>query len=355
MNFNIPSNHNYFDGFGETLEEEEEDLWFLPGPIDDGPEDYPGRPQGLVSETTVLAEWKRAEANHAALLARTAGRLGALDDRLRRGPRGWQHRLALMETAELSWLSGDRIGVDRLALWRALRLAGPQDDANALACAGWAMRRLTGGAGPEAGLADFLDRRDPEHIAEDADRFIDRSESWAGLMRDASELHPITRACMGFHLWGLAGLGADGERMEAVVTAGRIAAGENFSGKIGTVFAPLAMGGAGGLRVGGSPAKRLSHWLNGMGSAILTATRQLDVIETWAAHAETEIACLSGRTPPALVALFVEWPLISAPMAETLTGASRAAVQRNLIRMEAQGLIQEITKQGRFRMWKATL
>ena len=38
-------------------------------------------------------------------------------------------------------------------------------------------------------------------------------------------------------------------------------------------------------------------------------------------------------------------------MAETLTGASRAAVQRNLAWMEAHGLIREVTGQGRFRMW----
>ena len=63
---------------------------------------------------------------------------------------------------------------------------------------------------------------------------------------------------------------------------------------------------------------------------------------------------LSGKTPPTLRAVFTEWPLISAPMAETLTGASRAAIQRNLARMEARGLIREVTGQGRYRMWRAT-
>jgi Fe2+ or Zn2+ uptake regulation protein len=41
-------------------------------------------------------------------------------------------------------------------------------------------------------------------------------------------------------------------------------------------------------------------------------------------------------------------------MAEALTGASRAAVQRNLAWMEARGLIREVTGQGRYRMWRAT-
>jgi hypothetical protein len=52
---------------------------------------------------------------------------------------------------------------------------------------------------------------------------------------------------MGFHLWSRAGLGRNGDRMEAGVTAARIAASEGR----GTVFAPLAMGGAVGLRGGG--------------------------------------------------------------------------------------------------------
>jgi hypothetical protein len=64
---------------------------------------------------------------------------------------------------------------------------------------------------------------------------------------------------------------------------------------------------------------------------------------------------LSGRTPPALREVMAEWPLLSAPMAETLTGASRAAVQRNLAWMEGQGLIREVTGQGRFRMWRVAM
>jgi len=41
-----------------------------------------------------------------------------------------------------------------------------------------------------------------------------------------------------------------------------------------------------------------------------------------------------------------DWPLVSAPMAETLTGASSAAVQRNLAWMETRGLIREVTGRG---------
>ena len=147
----------------EVEQTSEDDLWFLPGPMEEEPDDLPPGPRAEPRETAVLDDWRRAEAGNAARLARVAGRIGALDDRLKRGPEGWRHRLALIEAADLSWFAGDRIGPDRLALWISMRLSGVQDDTAALARVGWAVRRLTGGPGPEADLSAFLDRRDPEN------------------------------------------------------------------------------------------------------------------------------------------------------------------------------------------------
>jgi len=328
----------------------EEDLWFLPGPMEEEPDYLPTGPRAEPREAEVLDDWRKAEAGHAALLARVAGRVGALDDRLKRGPDGWRHRLALIEAADLSWFAGDRIGPDRLALWMSMRISGLQDDIDALARVGWAVRRLTGGPGPEVDLSAFLDRRDPENMANEAEPFADRAGGWLDLMAQVADLHPIARACAGYHFWSLAGLGQQGDRMEAAVTAARIAASEER----GAVFAPLAMGGAGGLRAGGPPADRLARWLDGMETACLTAMRHLDDIEAWSARAETEMTPLSGKTPRALRAVLTEWPIVSAPMAEALTDVSRAAVQRNLAWMQAQGLVREMTGQGRYRMWRTT-
>jgi hypothetical protein len=351
-----PQVSTHYDSFDDPLvdaegreETSEDDLWFLPGPMEVEPDYLLPGPRAEPRETAVLDDWRKAEAGNAARLARVAGRVGALDDRLKRGPEGWRHRLALIEAADLSWFVGDRIGPDRLALWISMRLSGVQDDTAALARVGWAVRRLTGGPGPEVDLSAFLDRRDPENLGIEAEPFADRAGGWLDVMAQAADLHPITRACVGFHIWSLAGLGQQGDRMEAAVTAARIAASE---GK-GAVVAPLAMGGAGGLRAGGPPVERLACWLEGMGTACLTAMRHLDDIEAWSAYAETEMSPLSGKTPPALRAVLTEWPLVSAPMAEALTGASRAAVQRNLAWMEARGLIREVTGQGRYRMWRA--
>ena len=333
----------------EVEQSSEDDLWFLPGPMEEEPDYLLPGPLAEPHEAEVLDDWRKAEAGHAARLARVAGRVGALDDRLKRGPEGWRHRLALIEAADLSWFAGDRIGPDRIAIWISMRLSGVQEDPAALARVGWAVRRLTGGPGPEVDLSAFLDRRDPENMVDDAEPFADRAGGWLDLMAQAADLHPITRACAGFHLWSLAGLGQRGDRMEAAVTAARIAATE---GK-GAVFAPLAMGGAGGLRAGGPPADCLARWLEGMETACLTAMRHLDDVEAWSARAEAEMTPLSGKTPRALRAVLTEWPLVSAPMGEVLTNASRAAVQRNLAWMEARGLIREVTGQGRFKIWVA--
>lgn len=334
----------------EGLEEtSEDDLWFLPGPMEEEPDHLPPGPRAESRETEVLDDWRLAEAGNAARLARVAGRIGALDERLKRGPEGWRHRLALIEAVDLSWFAGDRIGQDRLVLWISMRLSSVQDDTAALSRVGWAVRRLTGGPGPEQDLSAFLDRRDPERLDDDAELFADRAGSWLDLMAQATDLHPITRACMGFHLWSLAGLAQHGDKLEAALTAARIAASDCK----GAVFAPLAIGGAGGLRAGGPPTERLTRWLEGMETAALTAMRHLNAIEAWAERARAEMTPLSGKTPPALSALFAEWPLVSAPMAEALTRASRAAIQRNLAWMEVHGLVREVTGQGRYRMWKA--
>jgi hypothetical protein len=350
-----PFQHDESDALVVEAEEfeqtSENDLWFLPGPMEEEPDYLPPGPRSEPHETAILDDWRRAEANSAARLARVAGRIGALDERLKRGPEGWRHRLALIEAADLSWFVGDRIGPDRLALWISMRLSGVQDDTEALARVGWAVRRLTGGPGPKVDLSAFLDRRDPENLGEEIEPFTDRAGTWLDLMAQAADLHPITRACMGFHLWSLAGLGQQGDRMEAAVTAARTAASEDK----GAIFAPLAMGGAGGLRAGGAPVERLGRWLDGMETACLTAMRHLDDIEVWSARAEAVMTRLSGKTPPALRAVLTEWPLISAPMAEALTDASRASVQRNLAWMEARGLVREVTGQGRFRIWCAVV
>ncbi|MFM7335601.1 MAG: helix-turn-helix domain-containing protein [Tabrizicola sp.] len=372
----------YLDDDGVPLEDMESsegrddaDLWFLPGPMEDEPDYLLPGPAPEAKESAVVDAWRAAEAGQAAQLARVAARLGILDERLRRGPVGWRQRLALIEASDLSWLTQDRIGLDRLSLYMALRVSTATDDAQALYRIGWTVRRLTGGPAPlTRGLAvgdleTFLDRRDrpgqgerfedtkaPSRMVEMAEReaFEDRAVGWLAMMDQAEDLHPITRACMGFHLWHVAELSPVDDPLEAAVTASRVAIADlaPSGSALGAIFAPIAIGGGGGFRAIGDPPARLARWLNAIESATFAALRRLDEIEAWAATAERTMAPLSGKTPPLLRDLFTSWPLVSVPMAEKLTGAHRATVQRNFDWMEERGLIREVTGQGRYRMWR---
>ncbi len=328
----------------------EEDLWFLP------PEDHVTQnaahdlplPRADDRPLVDVAAWADAERGLAGPLTNLGILLGRLAERLQAGPQGWRHRLALREAADLSWLAGDRVPMERLALWLTLRLGGEGDDAQALARAGWAARRLVQSPDPRTDLAGFLGRTAPE--ARDA---LDHQiADWAEVMGQGASLHSITQAALSYHIWPIVGLSAGHPNLpmiEAAVVAARHAG--TAIGGLG--FLPLCLGGAGGLRGRGSPAERLAAWVNGADQAARAAQRQLDGLRDWEARAQGAIAELSGRTPPALVDLFSGWPLISAPMAEVETGASRAAVQRNLNWMTEAGLIREVTGQGRYRMWAA--
>jgi len=73
------------------------------------------------------------------------------------------------------------------------------------------------------------------------------------------------------------------------------------------------------------------------------------------ARAQAAAAGLSGRTALPLITALAAWPFASAPVLEAETGASRAAVQRNMTRFEDMGLVREITGQARFRFWTAAM
>ncbi|MEE4111013.1 MAG: helix-turn-helix domain-containing protein [Halieaceae bacterium] len=351
------------------------DLWFMPGPPEEEPDFLPPGPAPDAKESEIVDAWRAVEAGQAAQLANVAARLGILDERLRRGPAGWRQRLALIEASELSWLTQDRIGLDRLSLYMALRISTATDDAQALYRMSWTVRRLAGGPGPLGaglGVADleaFLDRRDrpgqgeslkdtgaPIRVQEMEEReaFESRAASWLAMMRQANDLHPVTRACMGFHLWHVAELSPVDDPLEAAVTAARVAVSDLAAslGRPGAIFAPIAMGGGGGFRAIGGPGARLARWLNAIESAVFAALRRLEEIEAWNEAAAEVMAPLSGKTPPLLREVFNSWPLVSVQMAEKQTGAHRATVQRNIDWMEGRSLVREMTGQGRYRMWR---
>lgn len=292
-------------------------------------------------------------------MAELAALFGALDERLRSAPeaqaQGWRQRLALLEVADLGWWTGARIGQERLALWVGLRLGAAGEDAQELIRTGWAVRRLSGGPGPgeggwEQGLMAFLGRSDPG-----SDGPPESVSDLAEIMVEVAGLHAVTRAAILFHAWRMLGadLGREATEIEAAALAARHGAGMARGGAGGALFLPLALTGPTALKATGPVPQRLARWIAGAAQATMAALLQLDRLRDWQARAEARTRDLSGRTPARLVAALAAWPMLSAPLAEELTGASRAAVQRNLDTLAARGLIREVTGQGRYRVWAA--
>lgn len=322
----------------------EEDLWFLPGPIEE-PDTGPPLPRADRRALFDPAEWRAAQDALSGPLARLALVFGELDARLRGSPQGLRQRLALREAADLSWWTGDRLSAERLGLWVGLQTGSTGDTEQALARAGWAFRRLSGGPAPADGLGAFLER--PDGVATRARGAI---AELAGLLASLEALHPVVQALALFQAWRLLGpeRSCDGE---AAVLAARHAAGMSRLPGQGALFLPLAMTGARAFRGQGEPLRKLRAWIGGAEQATLAALMELERVSEWRCRAEAATAGLSGRTPARLLDVIASWRLVNARLAEAETGASRAAVRRNLALLAERGLVREVTGQGRYRVW----
>lgn len=314
------------------------DLWFLPDDATDGPL-LPGTAApGLVEGDS----WRAAEAELAADLADLAFDAGRLAERLRAAGAGALQRLALEEASALSWWTGDRIGADRLALWTSYRIGATEADGDGLIRTAWAARRLiTAPPGSiRTAVEDLLG-------AEGRGDLLFAAEVEAAL-RPVAGLSAPARACAAFHLWRSLDERPEHLRgLEAAVLAARLA------GQGVLAFLPLALTGFGALGASGPQDRRLALWIQGAHRAVLAALMSLDRLIAWRARAEAETADLTGRTPARLIAALSARPMLGAAEAEAETGASRAAVQRNLDLLYARDLVREVTGHGRFRVWAA--
>ncbi len=317
------------------------DLWFLPEAVED---DGPPLPKATKERLVEAGAWRAAEASLAVELADLAFDAGRLAERLRVAGPGAVQRLALEEAASLSWWTGDRIAADRLALWTSYRIGAAEADGAGLIHTAWAARRLMapGARGLRAVLADVLgdDGRGDLLLAAEVE----------AALQTVAGLSAVTRGCALFHLWQSLDERPEHLRgLEAAVLGARVA------GQGALPFLPLSLAGFEGLTAAGPPERRLAGWIQGAQRAVLAALMRLERLADWRAKAEAGTADLSGRTPARLIAALAAQPMLGAAQAEAETGASRAAVQRNLDVLEARGLAREVTGQGRFRVWAARL
>lgn len=303
------------------------------------------------------AAWLAAQAGlavelaHAALAAgRLEARLSVMDDAARAGA---TRRLALIETeamlrAQGTPLSREEIGLDAMAARAGTDLA-------AMAQARWALRRLEGQSDP-ARLRDFLAlHRNPDQAeAAWSERpvggaFDAAATDFHTAMDDLSGLHPLARAPAARMLWRLAGLSPDGAAIEAAVWAARDMAGATP----GLVFLPLGRHGRAVWADGGPPERRLTRHLAAVAQGADDAARLLDRIAAWSAAARDATAAIKGRNPARVIAALAAHPILHTAQVEDRADISRDTAERLLSRMQAMGLVREVTGAQRFRLWTA--
>jgi hypothetical protein len=323
--------------------------WFLPpeDAEDPGGAEKPPLPQGERAALVDAAGWRAAEAALAPDLVELAFDAGRLTERVAVAGQGAVQRLALEEAASLSWWTGDRVTGDRLALWLGYRIGAAEEGGEGLIRTAWAARRLmVSRAGQGPGLADALLASLGEEGRTDPGLIEDASVEIAALQG----LSSVTQGCALFHLWRALDERPDHLRgLEAAVLGMRLAAAQDR----GMPFLPLSLTGFSPLTASGSTEARLAGWISGAHRAVLAALMRLERLAQWRYRAEAATAGLQGRTPARLIAALAAQPMLGAAQAEAETGASRAAVQRNLDLLTARGLIREVTGQGRFRVWAA--
>ncbi len=325
---------------------DEEDLWFLPGPLD--PDEDAGSqnltlPRAVARGLADPADWGAAQAALAGDLADLAQDVGRLQERFAAMGQGAVARLAASEALAVGWWAGDRLSSDRLALWMSFRLGATGADGGAMTRLSWVARRLAA----DPARTDAQDAAQSLGLAGQDTAFLDEANAALAALQT---LHPLVRGAAAFRLWQQLDERPDHLRgLEAVVLGAKIAGGRSLP------FLPLAAAGFAALTATGGAERRLAGWLTGAHQAVLAGLLELDRLRRWQERATEAVADLSGRVPRLLLGSLTRHPMVSAPQAESETGASRAAVERNLNLLAKRGIAREVTGAGRFRVWAAAV
>lgn len=305
--------------------------------------------------------WRKAEAACAGPLARAAQALGQVDGVMQMigSPElraAITRRLALIEVSAMLWAQGCPIAPDDLG--RDQMAAGTAIDLDGLQLGRWALRRLEG-QGKLDDLRVFLGLHaversgfagidGPRLIGADFDAAAaDFARSWAAL----SDTHPITRAAFGRALWRLCDLSPEGDLVELAVWAARRMVGPASA----LVFVPLGSAGRRIWVAGGDPAENLSRWCEAVATGSTEARHLILRLVDWQDRARRALARVKGQNAERVIMALAAAPQALATDLATRAGCSRDTVERMLTRLQAAGLVRDVTGGLRYRLWTAIL
>ncbi|MDC0739430.1 hypothetical protein N6L24_14170 [Cognatishimia sp. SS12] len=336
----------------------EEDLWFLPGPIE---EFEPGASPLLYDRRDTqkgLQKWHLAEAAHYRALVRAAEALARYAERLKTLPSDLVERVALQSVSAILRSEGVWQAPEHIALFRALRI-GSQEETRDLERASWAVRRLVAGRRDDPfddGLHRFLGRKaleDPSDLPGEGQaagpELAALGATWQRLLQGAGELHPLTRGACGLFLWRRLSVTSIDMALEPMVAMSLMAAGSQAP------FAPMPDSLPQLHARAQDPEISLGLYYQTVEQGALAALLELDRLQTWREKARAETADLQGRTPARMIDAALRFPVFSAELAARMAGCSLMSARRNLNLFQARGLMREVTGQQRYRFWAAQL
>jgi len=312
-----------------------------------------------------LGAWRDAEQKQGRHLGEAMTATARLDERLLVHPHrdALIARLAMLEVCDLSWADGADIAIERLALYRVARSGGGQGDARGLLRADWAIRRLTRidvDLEDRDALISFLglaiNQSADDELMDLIDRalgplFVHELDTWIDILRGGADLHPLTRAAIGYQFWKFLELSRCTDMIEPAVMAARLGAG----GLQALPFVPIATRNRRALQnLGIHPEQRLEAWLTRVTAACEAARREMIRLNRWQGRAAEAISGMSGKTPARLVEALIANPVVSSRMLAEERGVSPASAGRALALFEGLGLTKEVTGCGRFRYWRLT-
>lgn len=315
----------------------------------------PRAPRGRLIESR---DWLRAEAQSARALAQAAMAVGRLDQMLAAMDRdhraGATRRLALIEIEAMLWAQA--IPMRREEIGRDLMEARADTDLEAMRLARWALRRLEG-QGDLADLRGFLGLRrvdvagldDPIAPRPAGQDFDAAAAAFFEVLAELAPLHPISRAPVARIAWRLAEVSPPEDLIEAACWNARAMA----EGCDALAFLPLGRHGRAVWNDGGEPEGRLQRHLAAAAAGADEARQALRRVADWAAEARRRTARIKGDNPGRIIAALSANPLMTTAMVEAATGTSRDTAERLLARMQAGGLVREVTGSRRFRLWSA--